>query len=66
MTDSPATLVMDERDTRADPLHAKGIGELGSSGAGAAIARAVYNACGVRIRDYAQTRAKIISHLPPP
>ena len=54
-----------ERDTHANPLHAKGIGELGISGAGAAIANAVYNACGVRIRDYPLTLDKIISHLPP-
>ncbi len=41
---------VDERDTAANPLQSKGIGELGISGAGAAIANAVYNACGVRVR----------------
>ena len=35
------------------------------SGAGAAIASAVYNACGVRVRDYPLTLDKILAHLPP-
>ena len=33
-----------ERDIHANPIHAKGIGELGVCGAGAAIANAIYNA----------------------
>ncbi|WBH17608.1 xanthine dehydrogenase family protein molybdopterin-binding subunit [Sphingomonas radiodurans] len=55
---------LDERDIHANPLHAKGIGELGISGAGAAIANAVYNACGVRVRDFPLTLDKIIAELP--
>ena len=54
-----------ERDVHANPLHAKGLGELGISGSGAAIANAVYNACGVRVRDYPLTLDKIIDALPP-
>ena len=54
-----------ERDIHANPMHAKGIGELGISGAGAAIANAVYNACGVRVRDYPLTLDKLLPHLPP-
>ena len=53
-----------ERDIHANPLHAKGLGELGISGSGAAIANAVYNACGVRVRDYPLTLDKIIGGLP--
>ena len=41
-----------------------GIGELGICGAGASIANAIYNACGVRVRDYPITLDKLISELP--
>ena len=54
-----------ERDVHANPLHAKGLGELGISGAGAAIANAIYNACGVRVRDYPLTLDKLVEKLPP-
>ena len=54
-----------ERDVHANPLQSKGIGELGISGAGAAIANAVYNATGVRVRDYPLTLDKILPGLPP-
>ena len=53
-----------ERDAWANPLHAKGIGELGISGAGAAIANAIYNATGVRVRDYPVTLDKLLEGLP--
>ncbi|WP_163030754.1 hypothetical protein, partial [Pseudomonas viridiflava] len=43
---------------------AKGVGELGISGAAAAIANAIYNATGVRVRDYPITLDKLIDHLP--
>lgn len=58
-------MFIDERDVHANPIHAKGIGELGISGAGAAIANAVYNACGVRVRDFPLTLDKILAGLPP-
>ncbi len=57
---------LEERDHAANPLLAKGIGELGISGAGAAVANAIYNACGVRVRDYPITLDKLIAHLPDP
>ncbi|WP_394653078.1 xanthine dehydrogenase family protein molybdopterin-binding subunit [uncultured Sphingomonas sp.] len=53
-----------ERDVWANPLHAKGIGELGISGAGAAVANAIYNATGVRVRDYPITLDKLLAGLP--
>jgi xanthine dehydrogenase YagR molybdenum-binding subunit len=53
-----------ERDQHTNPLHAKGLGELGISGAGAAITNAVYNACGVRVRDYPLTLDKVLPGLP--
>ncbi len=55
---------LEERDRYSNPLQSKGIGELGISGAGAAIANAVYNATGVRVRDYPLTLDKIIAGLP--
>ncbi|KAK0340356.1 hypothetical protein LTR94_030870, partial [Friedmanniomyces endolithicus] len=55
---------LDERDIHANPIHAKGIGELGISGAGAAIANAIYNATGVRVRDYPVTLDKMLQKMP--
>jgi xanthine dehydrogenase YagR molybdenum-binding subunit len=55
---------LDEVDDKSSPMKAKGIGELGICGVAAAIANAVYNACGVRVRDYPLTLDKIIGHLP--
>jgi xanthine dehydrogenase YagR molybdenum-binding subunit len=51
-------------DDKANPIKAKGIGELGICGAGASIANAIYNACGVRVRDYPITLDKVLSMLP--
>ena len=56
---------LEERDIHANPIHAKGIGELGICGAGAAVANAIYNATGVRIRDFPITLDKLLPHLPP-
>jgi xanthine dehydrogenase YagR molybdenum-binding subunit len=57
-------MFLPERDDRANPLKTKGVGELGICGAGAAIANAVYNACGARIRDYPLTLDKVLAALP--
>lgn len=54
----------EQPDPRASPLGSKGIGELSISGAGAAVANAVFHATGVRIRDFPITLDKILSHLP--
>mgnify|MGYP004514582555 CR=1 FL=1 len=53
-----------ESDGEANPIQAKGIGELGISGAGAAVTNAIYNACGVRVRDYPATLDKLLAGLP--
>ena len=50
-----------ELDDKSNPLKSKGIGELGICGAGASIANAVYNATGVRIRDYPLTLDKVLA-----
>ena len=56
---------LDEVDDQSSPIPAKGLGELGICGVGAAVANAVCNACGVRVRDYPLTMDKIIAGLPP-
>jgi len=56
---------LDERDVHANPLHAKGLGELGICGAGAAIANAIYNATGIRVLDFPISPDKLLAGLPP-
>jgi xanthine dehydrogenase YagR molybdenum-binding subunit len=57
-------IFLPELDERANPLKSKGIGELGICGAGAAIANAIYNACGARVRNYPITLDKVLASLP--
>ncbi|GAC1429428.1 MAG: xanthine dehydrogenase family protein molybdopterin-binding subunit [Burkholderiaceae bacterium] len=57
---------LDETDPTSSPMKAKGVGELGICGVAAAIANAVYNATGVRVRDYPITLDKLIAQMPPP
>jgi xanthine dehydrogenase YagR molybdenum-binding subunit len=57
-------IFLPELDNKTNPLKSKGIGELGISGAGAALANAVYNACGARVRDYPITLDKVLASLP--
>ena len=52
---------LDEADPTTSPMKAKGVGELGLCGVGAAIATAIYNATGVRVREYPITLDKIIA-----
>lgn len=52
-----------EVDDKTNPLKIKGVGELGICGAGAAVANAVYNACGVRIRAFPLTLDKVLAGL---
>ncbi|MDB4960424.1 MAG: Periplasmic aromatic aldehyde oxidoreductase, molybdenum binding subunit YagR [Myxococcales bacterium] len=64
--DIPAieAVILDGFDTRANVLGGKGIGELGICGSGAAVANAVYNATGIRVRDFPITLEKLLPHLP--
>ena len=55
---------IEEIDDLANEAGAKGVGELGNSGAGAAVANAIYNATGVRVRDYPITLDKLLGALP--
>jgi xanthine dehydrogenase YagR molybdenum-binding subunit len=56
--------LLDETDPMSSPMKAKGIGELGLCGVAAAIANAVYNATGVRVRNYPVTLDKLIGRMP--
>jgi xanthine dehydrogenase YagR molybdenum-binding subunit len=55
---------LDEVDPISSPMKAKGVGELGICGVGAAVANAVYNATGVRVRDYPITLDKLLEGMP--
>jgi len=51
---------LDIPDTRFNSLGARGLGEIGVTGTPAAVANAIYNATGKRIRDYPITPDKIM------
>jgi xanthine dehydrogenase YagR molybdenum-binding subunit len=55
---------LDETDPVSSPMKAKGVGELGLCGVSAAVANAIYNATGVRVRDYPVTLDKLLAGLP--
>jgi xanthine dehydrogenase YagR molybdenum-binding subunit len=55
---------LDEVDPTSSPMKAKGVGELGLCGVSAAIANAIYNATGVRVRDYPVTVDKLLAAMP--
>ncbi|TGD95904.1 aldehyde oxidoreductase molybdenum-binding subunit PaoC [Methylobacterium nonmethylotrophicum] len=57
-------IFLDEVDPASSPMKAKGVGELGLCGVGAAVANAVYNATGIRVRDYPLTLDKLLAQLP--
>ncbi len=53
--------VLNIADTKFNSLGARGIGEIGITGAAAAVANAIYNATGKRVRDYPITPSKLMS-----
>jgi xanthine dehydrogenase YagR molybdenum-binding subunit len=57
-------IFLDEADALSSPMKAKGVGELGICGVGAAVANAIYNATGVRVREYPITLDKLLDSLP--
>ena len=59
-------VVMVEPTDTSNAVGTKGLGEPPLIGAGSAIANAVYNAIGVRIRDYPMTPDKILTALKEP
>ena len=52
--------VLDIPDVKFNPIGSRGIGEIGITGAAAAVANAIYNATGKRIREYPLTPDKIM------
>ncbi|MBZ9781379.1 xanthine dehydrogenase family protein molybdopterin-binding subunit [Pseudomonas sp. REP124] len=58
-------IFLDETDPVSSPMKAKGVGELGICGVSAAIANAIYNATGIRVREYPITLDKMLDRLPP-
>lgn len=57
-------IFLDDDDPVSSPMKAKGVGELGLCGVSAAIVNAIYNATGVRVRDYPVTLDKLLEGLP--
>jgi xanthine dehydrogenase YagR molybdenum-binding subunit len=57
-------IFLDETDPYSSPMKAKGVAELGICGVAAAVANAVHNATGVRVRDYPITLDKLLDRLP--
>ncbi|WP_248738929.1 aldehyde oxidoreductase molybdenum-binding subunit PaoC [Pseudomonas sp. MWU12-2029] len=58
-------IFLDETDPISSPMKAKGVGELGICGVSAAVANAIYNATGARVREYPITLDKLLDSLPP-
>jgi xanthine dehydrogenase YagR molybdenum-binding subunit len=57
-------VVLEGFDDKANVLGVKGIGEVGICGSGAAVGNAVFNATGVRVRDFPITLDKVLPGLP--
>jgi xanthine dehydrogenase YagR molybdenum-binding subunit len=55
---------LEERDEMSCPIQTKGVGELGISGAGAAVLNAIHDATGIRVRNYPATLDQILTRLP--
>jgi xanthine dehydrogenase YagR molybdenum-binding subunit len=53
-------IFLDEPDPMSSPMKAKGVAELGICGVAAAVANAVYNATGIRVREYPITVDKLL------
>ncbi|MBR0797399.1 xanthine dehydrogenase family protein molybdopterin-binding subunit [Bradyrhizobium jicamae] len=56
-------IFLDETDPISSPMKAKGVAELGICGVAAAVANAVCNATGIRVREYPITIDKLLDKL---
>lgn len=54
-------ILLDQHDEKVNPLGIKGAGEIGITGVAAAIANAVYNATGIRVRELPITPHKMLA-----
>jgi xanthine dehydrogenase YagR molybdenum-binding subunit len=61
---SQEVIFLDETDPMSSPMKAKGVGELGLCGVSAAVANAIHNATGVRVRNYPITIDKLLAGMP--
>jgi xanthine dehydrogenase YagR molybdenum-binding subunit len=59
-------VILDGYDDKANAFGVKGVGEISVGGSGAAIANAIFNATGVRVRDFPITLEKVFPSLPDP
>jgi xanthine dehydrogenase YagR molybdenum-binding subunit len=57
-------IFIDDPDPMSSPMKAKGVGELGLCGVAAAVANAITNATGVRVRNYPITLDKLLDRMP--
>jgi xanthine dehydrogenase YagR molybdenum-binding subunit len=57
-------ILLDGYDDKANAVGVKGLGELGNCGAGAAVANAVFNATGVRVREFPIALENVLAELP--
>ncbi|TNC11040.1 xanthine dehydrogenase family protein molybdopterin-binding subunit [Methylobacterium terricola] len=57
-------IFLDEVDPTSSPMKAKGVGELGLCGVGAAVANAITHATGIRVRDFPLTLDKLLAQMP--
>jgi xanthine dehydrogenase YagR molybdenum-binding subunit len=57
-------IMLEGDDDKANVMGVKGVGELGICGSGAAVANAVFNATGVRVRNFPITLDKLLPGLP--
>ena len=53
--------VLNIPDMKHNPTGGRGIGEIGATGVAAAVANAIYNATGKRVRDYPITPDKLMA-----
>jgi xanthine dehydrogenase YagR molybdenum-binding subunit len=56
-------IFVDETDEKVSPIGVKGLGEIGIVGTAAAVANAIFNATGHRVRDFPITLDKLLEGL---
>jgi CO/xanthine dehydrogenase Mo-binding subunit len=59
----PLTSIIVEAEDETGPFGAKGLGEAAIMGAAPAIANAIYNAVGIRLKDLPLTPEKVLKAL---